>query len=124
MSNVGKILLVDDEVAIRNVYQLYLETSGYKVITASSVAEALRILKGGGISLVILDVFLHEENGLELLKGIMAAGLNIPVIVISAVTRDHPAFEEALQSGAAAVYTKTLPLTHLLAEIRRLLPVP
>jgi DNA-binding NtrC family response regulator len=121
MSPAGKVLLVDDEVAVRNVYQLYFETNGYKVRVAGSVAEALGVLRKERLDAVILDIFLQQENGLELLRGIVAAGLKLPVIVISGVRYDDPLFQEALDSGAAGVFTKTLPLTQLLMELRRVM---
>lgn len=119
MSRAGNVLLVDDEVAVRNVYQLYFETHGYSVLVAGSVAEALLILRNEQLDAVILDIFLQEENGLDLLKGMMAAGLKLPVIVISGVGYGDPLFQEALDHGAAGVFTKTHPLTQLLLELRR-----
>lgn len=119
VSSSSKILLVDDEVAVRNLYQLYLETHGYAVIAASTVAEALRVLKAETIGMVILDIFLQEESGLELLRGIVAAQISVPVIIMSGVPRGDPIFQEAIESGAAGVFTKTYPLDALLREIRR-----
>ena len=116
-----KILLVDDEVAVRNLYQLYLETYGYTVVVASSVAEALRVFKAEAIGTVILDIFLHEESGLKLLRGIIAAQISVPVIIMSGVARGDPLFQEAIESGAAGVFTKTYPLDALLREVRRVM---
>lgn len=110
---------MDDEVAVRNRYQLYLETHGFRVVPASSVAEALPVLKVEKIEMVILDIFLHDENGLELLRGIVAARIPVPVIIMSGVPRDDPIFQEAIKSGAAGVFTKTCPLDALLLEVRR-----
>jgi two-component system response regulator HydG len=121
MNRAGKILLVDDEVAVRNVYQLYFETNGYSVQVAGSVGEALSVLRNERLDAVVLDIFLQEENGLELLKGMVAAGLKLPVIVISGVGYGDPLFQEALDSGAAGVFTKTLPLSQLLMEVRRVM---
>jgi DNA-binding NtrC family response regulator len=115
------VLLVDDEVAVRNVFQLYLETHGHTVLCVSSVAEALRVLRTESVSVAIVDIFLHEENGLELLRGIVAGRPELPVIIISGVTYDHPLFQEALDGGAAGVFTKTLPLSQLLMELRRVI---
>ena len=112
--------MVDDEVAVRNLYQLYLETHGYLVISASSVSEALRILRQEQIAVLILDIFLGEENGLDLLKAMVAARTAVPVIVMSGIASDNFAFKDALNSGAAAVFTKALPLNGLLNEIKKL----
>lgn len=88
---------------------------------AGSVGEALGVLRKERLDAVVLDIFLQEENGLELLRGIVAAGLKLPVIVISGVRYDDPLFQEALDGGAAGVFTKTLPLTQLLMELRRVM---
>lgn len=118
----GKILLVDDEVAVRNVYQLFLEMHGYTVSSASSVAEALRILTSERLDVLLLDIFLGLDNGLELLKAIVAAQVEVPVIVMSAVSSDDPLFQEAIDSGAAGLFLKSLPLEALLKEIKRVTP--
>jgi DNA-binding NtrC family response regulator len=115
------VLLVDDEVSVRNVFQLYFETHDYAVSSASSIGEALRVLRGEEICVALIDIFLHEENGLELLKGIVAGRPQLPVIMISGVTYEHPLFQEALDAGAAGVFTKTLPLSQLLMDVRRVI---
>jgi DNA-binding NtrC family response regulator len=121
MSSPSKILLVDDDETVRNLYQLYLETHGYSVIAASTVAEALRVLKVEIIGMVILDIFLQQASGLELLRGIVAAQISVPVIIMSGVSRGDPIFQEAIESGAAGVFTKNYPLDTLLREVSRVM---
>ena len=121
MNPIGKILLVDDEVGVRNVFQLYLETHGYAVVSATSIGEALRIMKEEDFSVALIDIFLHEESGLELLKGMAAGRPELPVIIMSGITYDHPLFQEALDAGAAGVFSKTLPLSQLLIYVRRVI---
>ena len=58
------ILLVDDEVAVRNFYQLYLENNLFKVRPAASASEALRLLDQEPVSLAVIDVYLGNESGL------------------------------------------------------------
>jgi DNA-binding NtrC family response regulator len=116
-----KILLVDDEVAVRNSYQLFLERHGYGVVSASSVSEALRILTHERISLAIIDIFLDEDNGLDLLKGIMSARPGLPVIMMSGYGSEELFVQEALASGARAFFPKPVSTKQLLAEIRKTL---
>lgn len=92
----NSILLVDDDVALRNVYQLYLETKGFIVFSAGSVVEALRVMRQEPIDLVILDIFLDQDDGLELLNGIVAAKIALPVIVMSGLSGKHDLFRKAL----------------------------
>lgn len=121
MNPTAKILLVDDEVGVRNVFQLYLETHGYSVVSVTSITEALHVMKEKDFSVALIDIFLHEENGLELLKGMTAGRPELPVIIMSGITYDHPLFQEALDSGAAGVFSKTLPLSQLLMDVRRVI---
>lgn len=115
------ILLVDDDVDLRNVYQLYLETKGFTVFSAGTIVEARRLMREERIRVVILDVSLGEDDGLELLNGIVAAETGVPVIVMSGLSGDHPLFQKALGSGAAGVFTKWLPLDALFGEVKRVI---
>ena len=115
-----KIPLVDDEVAIRNVYQLYLENHGHLVISASSVSEALRVMQVDEIHLIIIDIFLDNDSGLDLLKGVIAARPRLPAILMSGVPEGDPLFKEALASGATGCFSKTLPLSALIAQIAQI----
>ena len=115
------ILLVEDDLGLRNAYQFYLETNGFTVFSAGSVAEALRLMREEPFHAVVLDIFLGQEDGLEFLKGIVAAEIDIPVIMMSALSGNHFLFEQAVLSGAAGVFNKWLPLDGLLAEIKRVI---
>lgn len=121
MTRPNKILLVDDEVAVRNTYQLYFEAHGYSVLAAASIPEALHQLRNENIVLAIIDIFLYGENGLDLLRGIVAARPDLPVIIMSAISPDQPQFEEARQAGAVDVYSKIRPLSQLLASVHRIM---
>lgn len=115
------ILLVEDEVQVRNFYQLYLEHHCFRVLPAAGLSEGLRVLRETPIHIAVVDIFLGEDNGLDLVRGMKAARPDLPVIVMSAMTYDEPMFQEALGTGADGVYSKTLPLSQLLMDIRRLL---
>ena len=115
------ILLVDDDVDLRNVYQLYLDTKGFTVFSAGTIVKARRLMREERIRVVILDVSLGEDDGLELLNGIVAAEIGVPVIVMSGLSGDHPLFQKALGSGAAGVFTKFLPLDALFGEVKRVI---
>ena len=71
--------------------------------------------------MAIIDIFLYGENGLDLLWGISAARPNFPVIIMSALGTDQPQFQQAIEAGAKAVFTKLLPLNQLLAAVRQTL---
>ena len=78
-----RILIVDDEVNIRRLYQCELEDEGYEVVTAASGAEALNILRNTAPDLVILDIKLEQENGLDFLRRMMETRPSLSVILNS-----------------------------------------
>ena len=82
-----KILIADDEAEIRSLLKLYLENEGYTVAEAANGKEALEILKGGDISLCLLDIMMPEIDGFHVLKEMRKVN-NIPVIIISAKDTD------------------------------------
>ena len=115
------ILLVDDEVAVRNFYQLHLENNHFKVRPASSASEALRLLDHEAVSLAVIDVYLGQDNGIDLVRRIRTFVPALPIILMSGRPSDDPVFQQALQTGADSVYSKTVPLSELLKDIKRLL---
>ena len=121
MASAQTILLVEDEVAVRNFYQLYLEHHGFNVCPAGSISEALRCLREQTVILAVIDIYLGEDNGLDLVRGMKSARPDLPVIVISGISYEEPMFQEALKTGADGVYSKTLPMAQLLIDIKRLL---
>lgn len=82
-----QILIADDEKEIRELFKLYLEKDGYKVLEASNGLEALAVLKENEIDLVVLDIMMPEMNGLNVLKKIRETN-NIPVMMLSSKSAD------------------------------------
>ena len=85
------ILIVDDEKNIRRTLRMVLDGEGYQVHEAGSAAEALAVLDKQPIDLILLDVKLGEDNGIELLRTLKARGddgvggpaADVPVVMIS-----------------------------------------
>ena len=61
------ILLIDDEAPIRMVFQVALEQAGYHVLTAEHGKHGLRLLEHQAVDLIIVDIFMPEMDGLELI---------------------------------------------------------
>ncbi len=78
-----KILIIEDEPVHLNVMKTKLENEGYGVLVASDGAEGLRLMKEGGLDLVLLDIMLPKMNGFDVLEAAKKAGLKAPIIVIS-----------------------------------------
>lgn len=79
-----KILVVDDEEAIRSLYKMELEDAGYQVETADSGVQALEKLETFSPDLVTLDIKMPGMNGLEVLGEIRKDHKELPVILCSA----------------------------------------
>jgi len=78
-----KILVVDDEEGIRDIFQKALSQAGHNVLLAESAEKAMDILRKESIMVIFLDLNLPEMNGVDLCKKIH---MDNPVAIISAVT--------------------------------------
>ncbi|MCP2606630.1 sigma-54-dependent Fis family transcriptional regulator, partial [Candidatus Aminicenantes bacterium AC-708-I09] len=95
-----KILIVDDEVGIRSSLSGVLEDEGYMVKAVESGEEGLDLLKKENFDLVLLDVWLPGQDGIEILKKIKEINENIVVIMISG----HGTIETAVQATKLGAY--------------------
>lgn len=77
------ILIVDDEVLIRNVIKEYLLNEGYKVLEAEDGFDALRVISDNKVDLIVLDIMMPKMDGFTCLSEIRKTK-NIPVIMLSA----------------------------------------
>ena len=110
-----KILIVDDEPAIRRLLGVALARGGYATVEAGDARAALSALAIDKPALVLLDLGLPDRDGLELLAPIVAAG--VPVLVVSA--RDATAEKvAALDLGADDYVTKPFDTDEMLARVR------
>ena len=117
MSTPVKLLVVDDEPAIRRLLATGLPTQGYGVESAAPGAEALAMMAGGAPDLVILDLGLPDIPGRDLLRRWREAGVPCPIIILSSRT-DEPGIVEALEAGADDYVTKPFGMNELVARIR------
>lgn len=103
----SKILLVEDEKILAEVYQDKFEAEGIQTLLAFTAREALEILEKEKIDLVLLDILLPQENGIHLLKKLKEIKKEeIPVIAFS--NYDEPKTKkEALELGAKEYLIKT-----------------
>ncbi|UCG37668.1 MAG: response regulator [bacterium] len=114
----NRILVVDDEQGIRELYRMELESAGYEVLTAADSAEALGKLGGKEVHLIILDIRLKGESGLEMLKDLTDRKIQVPVIISSAYSSYKSDFSSWLAEGYVV---KSSDIAELLAEVKRVL---
>jgi len=112
------ILVIDDEEGIRDLYRMEMESEGYRVLTASESTQALRILEKEEVHLIVLDIRLKGESGLELLQKLSGDLQKIPVIISSAYSTYRSDFSSWLAEGYVVKSTDT---RELLSEIARVL---
>jgi two-component system, OmpR family, response regulator MprA len=116
-----KILVVDDERAVRESLRRALVLQGYEVELASDGAEALaRLAADGQPDAVVLDILMPGIDGLEVCRQIRRRGNSVPVLMLTA--RDAVGDRvEGLDAGADDYLVKPFALEELLARIRALM---
>lgn len=85
MSNSAKptVLITDDDPKLRNILRDILELKNFRVLCAGDGVETFRLLENNNVDVILLDLILPRENGLEVLKKIMIERPRLPVIMIS-----------------------------------------
>jgi DNA-binding NtrC family response regulator len=112
----GAILVIDDEVEIREGLELLLKTEGYAVTMADTGQSGLSRLGEQPYDLLLLDVSLPDRNGIELLKDIRRQNPNLPIVLITAYGSIEMA-RAAFKSGAMDYITKPWSNDELLAQV-------
>ncbi len=116
IKNRYKILVVEDEVNIRNLLATMLNTSGYQTIIAGSCATAKTLYNSYLPDLIILDLGLPDADGMKLLEYVRGKS-PVPVIVLSARSNEKDKVT-ALDEGANDYVTKPFGSAELLARVR------
>ena len=115
------LLVVDDEEQICELLSLYLNKQGYQVSTSTTSADALRLLEGRPVDLVVLDISLCGEDGLQVLEKIKEQYPDVRVVMLTGMGYVEDLLQEAHQKGADGYVSKVLPLDELLTTIQRTL---
>ncbi len=119
-----RVLIVDDEKAIRRLLKATLEAHDYNVFEASDGAEALKLAVNAYPDVIILDLGLPDMDGVKVAQRILERS-NIPIIILS-VRENESDKIAALDAGADDYLTKPFKVGEMLARIRavmrRLLP--
>ena len=122
-SNAPVILVADDDRAIRTVLTQALVRQGYEVRTSSTAATLWRWVADGQGDLVITDVIMPDENGLDLVPRIREARPDLRVIVMSAQNTLMTAIK-ATERGAFEYLPKPFDLKDLIQIVERALAEP
>jgi len=114
------LLVVDDDRSIRDVLADGLGALGYRVSTADNAREAFRTLEQEGIRLVLTDIDMPGENGIELLRRIKARDPDVDVIMVTGVVDVDTAIG-AIRQGASDYVTKPFNLAEVALVVERTL---
>jgi two-component system, OmpR family, response regulator len=114
------VLVVEDDPALQRMILNYFTESNIRTLLASGRQEMLRQLGGTDVNLVILDLRLGQEDGLDLLREVRSNS-DVPVIIITGHRRDEIDRVIGLELGADDYLTKPFNLRELLARVRAVL---
>lgn len=114
-----KILLVEDDCALRSALDELLLREGYEVVQADCVRLARQQLSGA-IHLILLDVTLPDGDGISLCKQWRAEGISIPILFLTAKDEEYDVVR-GLDAGGNDYVTKPFRIQELLSRIRALL---
>ncbi|MFP3982366.1 MAG: sigma-54-dependent transcriptional regulator [Desulfurivibrionaceae bacterium] len=110
------ILIVDDELSMREFLKIFLEKEGYSVQTAADGNSALKIIKRENVDLVVSDIKMEGMGGLDLLSSVKEIS-SLPFILITAFASPEDAVS-AMKYGAFDYLTKPFQIEELIAVIR------
>lgn len=112
----GRIIVVDDDAAVRDALTLLLRSQGWEVQSHASAEAFLAEYRPGQTDCLVLDLQMPGMNGLELQQELARRGIAIPVIIITGFARD-PLVARAHAAGARAVIAKPFRQAVLLESI-------
>jgi two-component system response regulator PilR (NtrC family) len=113
----ANILVIDDELSMREFLKILLEKEGYSISVAEGANEALEMVESELFDLVISDIKMPELGGLGLLQKLRQQGNQVPVILITAYASPEDAVS-AMKGGAFDYITKPFNVDEIKAVIR------
>ena len=117
------ILLVDDDLDQHQTHGIYLQHLGYRVLSVTDGASAVLIAASVPVDLVLMDLHMPGENGLQVARRLRddPVSADVPVML---VTADAIRARDLDPEGLAAVITKPCPLLDLSEQVRRVIGDP
>ena len=114
-----RVLVVDDDLAVRNTMNEYINSIGYKSEAVACAEEALEIMEKKSFQVVITDIILPAMSGLDLTR-IIKRDKESDVIVMTGYS-DNYSYEEAINTGASDFVIKPVRLQELMLRLKRVL---
>jgi len=114
-----RVLIVDDDEAVRSTMNEYIQTAGYNSEAVSCAEEAIETIKKDEFQVIITDIILPAMGGLELTKSIKKT--NDTDVIVMTGYGDEYSYEEAINVGASDFVIKPVRLEELLLRLKRVL---
>lgn len=120
-----KVLVIDDEPQIRSLVKRFLAQAGYEVDQAGDGLEGVRQMKENPADLVITDILMPKQEGLETIRQIREAFPDCKIIAMSGGSQltAMDFLPIAQKFGAARIFHKPIEFSELVAAVKELLPV-
>ena len=119
--SISKLLIVDDDTEMRQMMASFLQNSGFIVYQGASLAELNQHLNETKIDLLLLDVMLEYESGIDICQKVRTEH-NLPIIMVSALSSDHDrmtGYSAGADDYIAKPFNKQLLLARVNAVLRR-----
>ena len=119
----ARILVIDDDATLRSAVRRILERAGYDVLEAGDGEAGLRLHQEQGADVVIVDIFMPERDGLELIRDLRATSPEAKIVAMSGGGRSGKIdlLKDATVFGASRTLWKPFEMNELLAAVRDLL---
>jgi len=114
----ARVLIVDDEQALREVWTLGLRDFGHTVETAGDGMDGIKMIGTQSFDVILLDINMPRLNGVEFLKRIRATEPDLPILAVTAVS-DSKLAKSVIEAGANAILYKPIGLEELANTIKR-----
>ena len=114
------ILVVEDNLDLRELLCSALHENGYRAIGAENGEQALSILSGTVVDLVVADIMMPKMNGFELTKAMRDAGILCPLLIVTA-REDYDSLQKAFSLGADDYMIKPINVKELIVRVKALL---
>jgi DNA-binding response OmpR family regulator len=119
----ARILVMDDDATFRSALRIVLEAAGYEVVEAADGAAGVRLYRERGADLVLVDIFMPELDGVEVIRALRAEVPRPPLVAMSGggQTGQTDVLKMAATLGAARTLNKPFAPRELLGVVRDLL---
>ena len=116
-----KVLIIDDEVAVRDVFVELLKKNKFEAVSVSNGEEAIELLKKENFDAVLLDIKLQGMPGLEVLRIMKEIKPDLIVVMITGFGYDEDLLAKSKQYGCSGYLSKNMPVSQIINNFKSLI---